>query len=159
MVNSLPRLSAVPWYLDGALAGTERDGHRVAFNRVFQSCGLPWRCDGRYYGRLLRVSGGFERLLNDMANRADAPVCPEERAALARAVHTCAPGSASAGVGAIGISSRPLPRLRAAFTRARLRVCLDGGFAVAAMFACLEREGLEYVVAMGNNGVIRKASE
>ena len=164
MASPPPRLAALLWDVDGTLAETERDGHRVAFNRAFEGCGLPWRWDDRHYGRLLRVSGGFERLLNDMANRADAPVCPEERAALARAVHTkknayCAPGSASAGVGAIGISSRPLPRLRAAFTRARLRVCLDGGFAVAAMFACLEREGLEYVVAMGNNGVIRKASE
>ena len=36
------------------------------------------------------------------------------------------PGNASAGVGAIGILSRLLPRLRAAFPRARLRVRLDG---------------------------------
>jgi hypothetical protein len=39
------------------------------------------------------------------------------------------PGNASAAVGAIGILSRLLPRLRAAFPRARLRVRLDGGFA------------------------------
>jgi hypothetical protein len=66
------------------------------------------------------------------------------------------PGNASAGVGAIGILSRVLPRLRAAFPRARLRVRLDGGFAAAEMFAFLEREGLEYVVAMGKNKVLER---
>ncbi len=38
------------------------------------------------------------------------------------------PGNATASVGAIGILSRLLPRLRAAFPRARLRVRLDGGY-------------------------------
>ena len=41
------------------------------------------------------------------------------------------PGNVSAGVGASGILSRLLPRLQAAFTRARLLVCLHGGFAAA----------------------------
>ena len=66
------------------------------------------------------------------------------------------PGNASAGVGAIGILSRLLPKLRKAFPRARLRVRLDGGFAAAEMFAFLEREGLEYVVAMGKNKVLER---
>ena len=44
------------------------------------------------------------------------------------------PGNAGAGVGAIGILSRLLPRLRAAFPRARLRVRLDGGFATPEIF-------------------------
>ena len=66
------------------------------------------------------------------------------------------PGNASAAVGAIGILSRLLPRLRAAFPRARLRVRLDGGFAAPEVFAFLEREGLEYVVAMGKNKVLER---
>ena len=66
------------------------------------------------------------------------------------------PGNAGAGVGAIGILSRLLPRLRAAFPRARLRVRLDGGFAAAEMFAFCEREGLEYVIAMGKNKVLER---
>jgi HAD superfamily hydrolase (TIGR01509 family) len=36
---------------------------------------------------LLRVSGGFERLMHDMAHRPDAPASLEERAALARTIH------------------------------------------------------------------------
>lgn len=66
------------------------------------------------------------------------------------------PGNATASVGAIGILSRLLPRLRTAFPRARLRVRLDGGFAAAKTFAFLEREGLEYVVAMAKNKVLER---
>ncbi len=66
------------------------------------------------------------------------------------------PGNATASVGAIGILSRLLPRLRAAFPRARLRVRLDGGFAAPEIFAFLEREGLEYVVAMAKNQVLER---
>jgi hypothetical protein len=66
------------------------------------------------------------------------------------------PGNAGASVGALGILSRLVPRLRAAFPRARLRVRLDGGFAAPQIFAFLEREGLEYAVAMGKNKVLER---
>jgi hypothetical protein len=66
------------------------------------------------------------------------------------------PGNATASVGAIGILSRLLPRLRAAFPRARLRVRLDGGYASAEIFAFLERENLEYLVAMAKNKVLQR---
>ena len=82
-------MRAVIWDVDGVLAETERDGHRVAFNLAFEECGLPWRWDEAYYGALLRVSGGRERLLADMATRADAPVTPDARDALARALQRC----------------------------------------------------------------------
>src|SRR5450759_562800 len=58
------------------------------------------------------------------------------------------PGNVGAAVGTLGILSRLLPRLRTAFPRARLRVRLAGGYAAAETFAFLEREGLEYGVAM-----------
>ncbi len=66
------------------------------------------------------------------------------------------PGNVTAAVGAIGILSRLLPRLRAAFPRARLRVRLDGGYAAPEIFAFLERERLEYVVAMAKNQVLER---
>jgi hypothetical protein len=66
------------------------------------------------------------------------------------------PGNVSASVGALGILSRLVPKLRTAFPRARLRVRLDGGFAAAKVFDFLEREGLEYVVAMGKNKVLER---
>jgi hypothetical protein len=66
------------------------------------------------------------------------------------------PGNVGAAVGALGILSRLLPRMRAAFPRARLRVRLDGGYAAPEIFAFLEREGLEYVVAMAKNKVLKR---
>jgi HAD superfamily hydrolase (TIGR01509 family) len=82
----MARLKALLWDVDGTLAETERDGHRVAFNRAFEACGVPWRWDASHYGDLLRVTGGRERLLFDMNQRADAPA-PAERDAIARAIH------------------------------------------------------------------------
>jgi HAD superfamily hydrolase (TIGR01509 family) len=79
---------AMLWDVDGTLAETERDGHRVAFNRAFEEFGLPWRWDEARYGKLLAVTGGRERLLHDMAQRSDAPP-PAEREQLARALHEC----------------------------------------------------------------------
>lgn len=56
------KLRAVVFDVDGTLAETERDGHRVAFNRAFRRLGLPDRWDEALYGRLLWVAGGRERL-------------------------------------------------------------------------------------------------
>jgi hypothetical protein len=66
------------------------------------------------------------------------------------------PGNAPATQGARGLLARLLPRLRAAFPRARLRVRLDGGFAAPEIFEFLEAEGLEYVVAMAKNKVLER---
>jgi Transposase DDE domain group 1 len=61
------------------------------------------------------------------------------------------PGNAPASCGAIGILSRVLERLRAAFPRARVLVRLDGGFATPQIFEFLEAEGCDYVVAIAKN--------
>jgi HAD superfamily hydrolase (TIGR01509 family) len=47
---------------DGVLADTERDGHRVAFNKAFAKKGLPIEWDVELYGKLLKISGGKERM-------------------------------------------------------------------------------------------------
>ena len=80
-------LRALIWDVDGTLAETERDGHRVAFNDALAAAGLGWRWSVERYGELLSVTGGYERLLHDMATRADAPSTPSARDALARALH------------------------------------------------------------------------
>lgn len=48
--------------VDGTLADTERDGHRLAFNRAFAEAGLDWQWDVGLYGELLAVTGGKERM-------------------------------------------------------------------------------------------------
>jgi len=55
-------LEALILDVDGTLAETERDGHRVAFNRAFAEFGLDWYWDVATYGKLLAVAGGKERL-------------------------------------------------------------------------------------------------
>ena len=48
--------------VDGTLADTERDGHRVAFSRAFAGAGLDWDWSVDLYGELLGVTGGQERI-------------------------------------------------------------------------------------------------
>jgi len=57
------RPQALIFDVDGTLADTERDGHRVAFNRAFRDAGLDWDWTVDLYGRLLSVTGGKERIL------------------------------------------------------------------------------------------------
>lgn len=83
----MAKLEAVLWDVDGVLAESERDGHRVAFNLAFAACGLAWRWDEARYGELLRITGGRERLKHDMNSRTDAPVLADQREALVREVH------------------------------------------------------------------------
>ncbi|MEJ2692224.1 MAG: HAD family hydrolase [Candidatus Thiodiazotropha sp.] len=55
-------LSALIFDVDGTLADTERDGHRVAFNQAFADAGLDWDWSIELYGKLLAVTGGKERI-------------------------------------------------------------------------------------------------
>lgn len=55
-------LRALIFDVDGTLANTERDGHRPAFNAAFEEAGLSWHWDETFYGTLLDVAGGRERL-------------------------------------------------------------------------------------------------
>ncbi len=58
----MTQLKAVIFDVDGTLAETERDGHRVAFNLAFSDAGLDWNWDEELYGKLLAVTGGKERI-------------------------------------------------------------------------------------------------
>lgn len=55
-------LNALIFDVDGTLAETERDGHRVAFNQAFLAAGLDWQWTVELYGKLLNVAGGKERI-------------------------------------------------------------------------------------------------
>ena len=79
-------IRALVWDVDGTLAETENEGHRVAFNLAFEQFSLPWQWDEARYGELLHIAGGRERLLADMATRDDAPPMAM-RDALAKALH------------------------------------------------------------------------
>lgn len=58
----MSKLEALIFDVDGTLADTERDGHRVAFNQAFEEAGLDWDWTVALYGELLQVTGGKERI-------------------------------------------------------------------------------------------------
>jgi len=55
-------LEAILFDCDGVLADTERDGHRISFNKAFEEKGLNLVWDVDRYGKLLEVGGGKERM-------------------------------------------------------------------------------------------------
>jgi HAD superfamily hydrolase (TIGR01509 family) len=61
-VHSTPPLQAVIFDVDGTLAETELNGHRVAFNRAFEEFNIDWHWSPEVYGELLKIAGGKERL-------------------------------------------------------------------------------------------------
>ena len=58
----MSNLEALIFDVDGTIADTERDGHRVAFNRAFGDAGLDWEWSEDLYADLLTVTGGKERI-------------------------------------------------------------------------------------------------
>jgi len=58
----MSKLQALIFDVDGTLADTERDGHRVAFNQAFTDAGLDWNWSVELYQELLAIAGGKERI-------------------------------------------------------------------------------------------------
>ncbi len=55
-------MKALIFDCDGVLVDTERDGHRVAFNRAFAQAGITAEWSVELYGQLLKIAGGKERM-------------------------------------------------------------------------------------------------
>jgi HAD superfamily hydrolase (TIGR01509 family) len=55
-------MKALIFDCDGVLVDTERDGHRVAFNRAFAAADIDAEWDVASYGELLKIAGGKERM-------------------------------------------------------------------------------------------------
>ena len=73
---------------DGVIIDTERDGHRIAFNRTFTEFGFDVEWDVETYHRLLQVGGGKERMLHYLHEIGfGKPVPAEEEDGLIKALH------------------------------------------------------------------------
>jgi beta-phosphoglucomutase-like phosphatase (HAD superfamily) len=78
---------------DGVLADTERFGHLPAFNATFREFGLSVEWSEEEYGRLLRVSGGKERMATLLTPAfLEAAGLPSDPAALSAEVVRWTPG-------------------------------------------------------------------
>lgn len=80
-------LAALIFDVDGTLADTERDGHRVAFNEAFARKGLDWHWSEALYGRLLEIPGGKERMRHFMRHYVYGEEPPADAAALITELH------------------------------------------------------------------------
>lgn len=74
--------------VDGTLADTERDGHRVAFNRAFEGAGLDWQWSAALYGDLLGVTGGKERIRHYLDHYNTAFARPDDLAGFIAELHS-----------------------------------------------------------------------
>ena len=100
-------LQALIFDVDGTLADTERDGHRIAFNMAFEEAGLPWRWDVRLYGELLAVTGGKERMVFFAQRHAPELLAKPGFDTLIRKLHTLKTGHYVHLVQAGGLPLRP----------------------------------------------------
>lgn len=69
------------------------------------------------------------------------------------------PGTGNGIEGARGVLRRIFARLRQRFPGVIIRVRLDGGFAAPEMFDFLQKAGVEYVINMASNNVLKKKAE
>ena len=58
----MAKLTTVFWDVDGTLADTEFNGHRVAFNKAFSQFKLGWTWGDNLYADLLHIQGGKKRI-------------------------------------------------------------------------------------------------
>lgn len=121
-VGGSRRLEAVIFDVDGTLVDSEREGHRVAFNRAFEQFDLPWRWDDVVYGELLHVTGGQRRLDLYLADKG---VADDERADLVAGLHGAKTAIFESMVEDGAIEARPgVARLLAELTDAGCRLAI-----------------------------------
>jgi len=80
------KLKALVFDCDGVLAETERDGHRIAFNRTFAAKGYGFEWDAALYKELVKIGGGKERM-KYFFDRTSWPAGTSDKEALIKELH------------------------------------------------------------------------
>ncbi len=132
-------LDALIFDVDGTLAETERDGHRVAFNRAFAEAGLGWQWSVDDYGELLAIAGGKERLHHYLQQQHPEHPLAGDRQAIAQ-LHAAKTEHYRQLLASGTIPLRPgVRRLLAAARQAGLRLAIATTSALPNALALLER--------------------
>lgn len=81
-------IKAIFFDQDGVIVDTEKDGHRVAFNRTFREFGLPVEWGVEQYHELLQIAGGKERMRHYLHTRGfGRPIAAAEEDELIQKLH------------------------------------------------------------------------
>jgi HAD superfamily hydrolase (TIGR01509 family) len=73
---------------DGVIIDTEKDGHRVAFNRTFKKHGFHFEWSVDEYHELLQISGGKERMAHYLHTKGfGREIKPEEEVEIIQQLH------------------------------------------------------------------------
>lgn len=121
----MAELQALLFDVDGTLADTERDGHRVAFNQAFAEAGLDWVWSETLYGELLAVTGGKERIRHYLATHRPDYQLPADGDGFIAGLHAAKTRHYTALLGRGGIPLRPgVERLLNAARDAGLRLAI-----------------------------------
>jgi HAD superfamily hydrolase (TIGR01509 family) len=84
----MSRIKAFIFDQDGVIVDTERDGHRVAFNRTFAEFGFDVEWGVQQYHELLQVGGGKERMTHYLQTKGfGVEVKPDDVPELIRRLH------------------------------------------------------------------------
>lgn len=157
------QLEALLFDVDGTLADTERDGHRVAFNRAFAELDLDWSWSVETYGRLLAVTGGQERLHHFIATLHPAVPAAVDLDAFVADLHRCKTRCYAQILAQGGIPLRPgISRLLQEARSAGLKLALATTSALENVTALLETTlgeeacGWFEAIAAGNLAVAKK---
>lgn len=79
-------MKALIFDCDGVLVDTERDGHRVSFNRAFKAKGFGFEWSVAQYKELLKIAGGKERM-SHYFNQVGWPAGINDKDALIKELH------------------------------------------------------------------------
>ena len=79
-------IKAIIFDVDGTLADTE-EGHRQSFNQAFAESGLDWVWDVAMYDKLLKVTGGKERIKYFVASFLGEFAKPEDYDSFVKKLH------------------------------------------------------------------------
>jgi HAD superfamily hydrolase (TIGR01509 family) len=139
-----PAARALIFDCDGVLADTERYGHLVAFNQVFEEFGLPVRWSPAEYKEKLRIGGGKERMASlltpDFVAAAGLPADPAGQQNLLATWHRRKTEIYTGLVAAGAVPPRPgIARVAAAALDAGWRLAVASTSAEDSVTATLER--------------------